>query len=225
MGIGIVGYAAATGGSALTSDGINTDFAVTGATWQELTFHVTPAAVPDGAQFWEIVFQSDDTNDLDVAEFEIDSVFVYGTDAAFGTNTVAGKTQQGLVPEADVATDSTSFLRGDGLWAGSIPAISAINTQNGAYTLVLSDGGKTIRKATSTASITHTIPANASVAFPIGTLIAWQNDGTVDLSIAITTDTLTGTDAATGTRTLGPSDTAVIQKVAATEWKYAASDL
>jgi hypothetical protein len=105
------------------------------------------------------------------------------------------------------------------------PSVSEINTQNGAYTLVLGDKGKTIHKATSTASITHTIPANASVAFPLGTLVAFKNSGTVDMTIAITSDTLTGTDGVTGSRTLGAYHEALIQKLTATTWSYAASDL
>ena len=105
------------------------------------------------------------------------------------------------------------------------PAVSEINTQNGNYTLVLGDKGKTIHKVSGGAGETITIPANGSVAFPLGTLVGIQNDGGGDLSIAITTDTLTGTDGTTGTRTLGDNHTAVIQKVTATTWKYAASDL
>jgi len=102
---------------------------------------------------------------------------------------------------------------------------SIVNTQSGNYTLVLTDAGKTIHKAAGGAGETHTIPANASVAYDIGTLIAWQNDGGGDLTIAITSDTLTGTDGATGSRTLGDNHAAVIQKMTATTWKYAASDL
>ncbi|MBW8034092.1 MAG: hypothetical protein FVQ79_00040 [Planctomycetes bacterium] len=117
------------------------------------------------------------------------------------------------------------LARINGIDESLLSGVSKINTQNAAYTLVLGDRGKTIRKATSTASITHTIPANSVVAFRVGAMIGWHNDGTVDMIIAINTDILTGTDAVTGSRTLGPSDTAVIQKVAATEWKYAASDL
>jgi len=121
---------------------------------------------------------------------------------------------------------ATNFLNATGAYSAPPDSgLSAINTQNAAYTLVIGDAGKTIRKATSTASITHTIPSNASVAFPIGTLISWQNDGTVNMSIAITTDTLTDTEGNTGTRVLGPNDTAVIQKVAATSWKYAATPI
>lgn len=102
---------------------------------------------------------------------------------------------------------------------------SPINTQNGNYTLVMTDAGKTIHKATSTASITHTIPANSSVAYPIGSLIGFKNSGTVNASVAITTDTMTGTDGTTGTQTLGPDHTAVAHKLTATTWSYAASDM
>ena len=67
----------------------------------------------------------------------------------------------------------------------------------------------------------HAPRGEARVGLPRGP----GGDGTVDMTIAITTDTLTGTDAATGSRTLGPSHAAVIQKMTATTWKYAASDL
>ena len=108
-----------------------------------------------------------------------------------------------------------------GHWA--IP--STINIQNGNYELVLGDAGKTIRKASGGDGETYTIPANSSVAFPIGTLISISNEGGGTLSVAITTDTLTGTDGSTGTKTLGDDDVAVIQKMTSTTWKYAASDL
>ena len=105
------------------------------------------------------------------------------------------------------------------------PSYSEIDIHNTNYTLVLANRGETIHKAAGGAGVTITIPVNSSVAFKIGTLIGFQNDGGSDLSIAITTDTLTGTDGATGTRTLGDNHTAVIQKMTATTWKYAASDL
>jgi hypothetical protein len=105
------------------------------------------------------------------------------------------------------------------------PGISALNTQNVNYTLVMGDIGKTIHKASGGAGETITIPANASVAFPIGTMISISNEGGGDLSVAITTDTMTGTDGTTGTKTLGNNHVAVIQKMTATTWKYAASDL
>ena len=105
------------------------------------------------------------------------------------------------------------------------PSLAEINTQNGNYTFILTDKGKTIRKASGGAGETYTIPANSSVGYKIGTLIGIQNDGGGDLTIAITTDTLTGTDGGTASKTLGDNHTAVIQKVTSTAWKYAASDL
>ncbi len=70
-------------------------------------------------------------------------------------------------------------------------------------TMVLGDAGKTIRSTGSTGSQTFTIPANSSVAYPIGTLIGIENDSSVAWSLAITSDTMTWSkDNTTGTRTL-----------------------
>lgn len=103
---------------------------------------------------------------------------------------------------------------------------SVIKGKTASYTLVLSDAGQTIRFTGTTASKVLTIPANGTVAFTAGTLIAIHNDGTVNMTIAITTDTLTwAKDNTTGTRTLAPGASAVIQKVASTSWKIAGSAL
>lgn len=95
------------------------------------------------------------------------------------------------------------------------------NTQNGNYTLVLADAGGLIAKQ-SGAGNTLTIPANGSVAFPIGTIITIDNDSGNAVSIAITTDVLelAGTGA-TGTRTLSDNGSCSIQKIAATKWRIA----
>ncbi len=106
----------------------------------------------------------------------------------------------------------------------SVP--STINTQNGNYTAVIGDAGKTIRKASGGAGETFTIPANASVAYPLGTFLAFDNEGGGDLTIAITTDTLIwADDGTTGSRTLADSGYAVAQKVEATVWKIAGKQL
>ncbi len=106
------------------------------------------------------------------------------------------------------------------------PSLSTINTQNVSYTLVITDKGKTIHKASGGAGETITIPANASVAFPIGTLIAIENDGGGTLTVAITTDTLTWSeDNTTGSRTLADGGACVIQKMTATTWKISGSQV
>jgi len=103
--------------------------------------------------------------------------------------------------------------------------MSDINTQNVNYTLVMGDLGKTIYKASGGVGETLTIPANSSVAFPIGAMVGFDNDGGGDLTIAITTDVLVGTDGVTGSRTLGDNEIALIHKITATRWRYHASDL
>lgn len=94
------------------------------------------------------------------------------------------------------------------------------NSQSANYTLVLDDSGKHILHPSSDANArTFTIPANASVAFPIGTAITFINDSTEDVTIAITSDTLvlagTGT---TGSRTLAQYGMATAIKIEATKW-------
>jgi hypothetical protein len=102
------------------------------------------------------------------------------------------------------------------------------NSQSAAYTLVLSDAEKHIYhpSADTTARI-WTIPANSSVAYPIGTAITFINDTSAGaLSIAITTDTLVLMGAgSTGTRTLAASGIATAVKVTSTRWIISGTNL
>lgn len=98
-----------------------------------------------------------------------------------------------------------------------------VNTQDAAYTLVMADAGKTIYHNEVTAR-TWTIPSNAAVPFPIGTVIILDNTGNAGaagtITLAITTDTLRRGDgtAGTGSRTISASRVACIRKTKATEW-------
>ena len=126
----------------------------------------------------------------------------------------------------DDAPNLPMFSNDDGVNQILDPSVSEVNVQNGNYTLLIGDKGKTISKESGGAGETFTIPANASVAFAIGTFISFNNDGGGDLSIAITTDTLVfADDNTTGTRTLADGGYAVAQKVAATTWKIAGSGI
>jgi hypothetical protein len=85
-------------------------------------------------------------------------------------------------------------------------------------TLVIGDAGKHIYVTTNTQTIT--IPANSSVAYPIGTAISFvAGPSATTVLIAITSDTMylagTGT---TGTRTLAAHGMATAIKVASTVW-------
>lgn len=95
------------------------------------------------------------------------------------------------------------------------------NSQSAAYTLVLLDAGKHIyHPSADTTARTWTIPANGSVAYPIGTAVTFVNDTSAGtLTIAITTDTLVLAGAGTtGSRTLTANWIATAIKVTSTRW-------
>jgi hypothetical protein len=95
------------------------------------------------------------------------------------------------------------------------------NSQSAAYELVLADSGKHIlHPSADTTARTFTIPANGSVAFPIGTAVTFVNQvsGGV-VTIAITTDTMRLAGAGTtGSRTLAANGVATAIKLTSTEW-------
>ena len=89
------------------------------------------------------------------------------------------------------------------------------NSQTTGYTLALSDQGKHISITTGGV----TIPANGSVAFPIGSAITIFNNSGSNQTISITSDTLRQAGTAnTGSRTLAQYGLATVVKVASTTW-------
>ena len=96
------------------------------------------------------------------------------------------------------------------------------NIQSGVnYTTVLGDSGfQILHPSADVTARTYTIPANASVAYPIGTELTFVNqNGAGTLTIAITTDTMRLAGAGTtGSRTLAANGIAVALKITATEW-------
>lgn len=95
------------------------------------------------------------------------------------------------------------------------------NSQSAAYTCVLTDGGKHIlHPSADTTARTFTIPANSSVAYPIGTALTFVNqNGAGIVTIAITTDTMRLAGAGTtGSRTLAANGVATALKITSTEW-------
>jgi hypothetical protein len=97
------------------------------------------------------------------------------------------------------------------------------STTTGAYTIVAGDAGKHLY---STATRTVTIPANGSVAFPVGTVLSFISGAGATTTIAITTDTMylagSGT---TGSRTLAAHGMATAVKVASTTWYISGNGL
>lgn len=113
--------------------------------------------------------------------------------------------------------DANSSISDTGTIAATSPGFRGVpqNAKTANYTLALTDAGKHISITTGGV----VIPANASVAFPIGTTIVVYNDSATSQNITITTDTLrlAGT-ATTGTRALAGYGVATLMKVASTTW-------
>ena len=95
------------------------------------------------------------------------------------------------------------------------------NSQSADYTLVLADSAKHIlHPSADITARTFTIPANASVAYPIGTALTFVNQNAAGvITIAITTDTMRiAGQGTTGNRTLSANGIATAVKLTATEW-------
>lgn len=142
----------------------------------------------------------------------------------FDTNpTITGATL--TTPSATGATlDAASTVSDSGTIATNSVGFRGIpqNAQTGAYVLALTDNGKQI--SITTGGIT--IPANASIAFPIGATVVLFNNSGSGQAIAITTDTLrqAGTTN-TGSRTLGNYGLCTVVKVASTTWVVSGAGL
>lgn len=158
----------------------------------------------------------------------VDSTGVYvGAQSAHGVSLIVGN-------DPKLSIDSSANFN---FFAGQVTTSNASasevgfkgtpqNVQNGDYTLVLSDAGKAIVKSSGGAGETITVPANASVAFPVGTIIRIVNGGGGDLTIAITSDTMFLAGAAlSGSRTLVNTGVAVLEKFNATVWLISGAGL
>lgn len=143
------------------------------------------------------------------------------TEAAEPATPAAGKVV--IYAKADGLLYSKDDAGLETLVSGGSPSVAPIpqNSRSAAYTLVIGDAGKHIfHPAADTSARTFTIPANASVAFPIGTTITFVNEwGAGVVTIAITTDVMQWAGSGTtGSRTLAAGSMATILKITATKW-------
>lgn len=137
-----------------------------------------------------------------------------------------GQTITGIVlfDSSDTATAAT-YLQGTGLDTNSVGfRMVPQNSQSTSYVTVAADSGKHIY--TATGSITLTIAANSSVAYPVGTAITFVNTNASSVTIAINTDTMTlaGTTT-TGSRTLAQNGVATALKITSTSWLISGTGL
>jgi len=102
-----------------------------------------------------------------------------------------------------------------------------INSQSAAYTTVLADSGKIIfHPSTDANARTFTIPANSSVAYPVGTTLSFINMTSQVVTIAITSDTMYLSSAGTtGSRSLAQYGSATAVKMTSTTWLISGSGL
>jgi hypothetical protein len=102
------------------------------------------------------------------------------------------------------------------------------NSQSVNYLLVLADAGKHIlHPSADTTARTFNLPANSSVAYPIGTAVTFVNqNGAGTLTISINTDVMRLAGAGTtGSRTLTANGVATAIKLTATEWIISGTNL
>jgi hypothetical protein len=118
------------------------------------------------------------------------------------------------------ATDATVATAANGVGYMGLPQNS---TTTGSYTIVAADAGEHVYAS---ATRTVTIPANASVAFPVGTTLTFIAGAGATMTIAITTDTMYLAGAGTtGSRTLAAHGIATAVKTTSTTWLISGNGL
>jgi hypothetical protein len=129
----------------------------------------------------------------------------------------------GPVPTS--TTPGTISTAAIGLGYMGIPQ-STDATTTGAYTITAADSGEHVYAS---ATRTVTIPANSSLALPVGTTIVFIAGAGATMTIAINTDTLlmagSGTGGAGTSRTLAPHGIATAVKVTSTLWYISGNGL
>jgi hypothetical protein len=129
--------------------------------------------------------------------------FLNGNNTTSGNNTHSGTETFNAVVTIGAGANNTPAATPSTTAVGYLG--SPLNPQTGAYTLVMADAGKTV---ISSGNLDVTIPLNASVAFPIGTVIdiegiVYTGPGSYsDTTVAPTGGVALEWGGSTGTRTL-----------------------
>lgn len=145
--------------------------------------------------------------------------------------TTAGIVELATGAETNTGTDATRAVTPDGLddWTGSAALTGALdalyaningvpaNTQAGTtYTCVIGDAGKLITMNNAASNIV-TIPANASVAYDVGTELHFSQLGAGATTVAITSDTL-NVESSLTLVLAGQYAVATAKKITSTTW-------
>lgn len=151
-----------------------------------------------------------------------------------GAGTVSGALKgngSGAVSQAacaDLSNGNTGCSEAVGTTAGTLAAGNdsrfagpTQNSKSAGYTFLIGDAGEQIyHPSADTTARAWVIPANASVAYAVGTKIEIVNDCSAGvITLSITSDTLEWFPAGTtGTRSIAACGTATITKLTSTEW-------
>lgn len=200
-----------------------------GQVFQTIQVEVTDSASDDASLLVQLsrnttpVFSVNKYGYVTVGEWRGTSIGV-----AYGGTGQAGYTTGDMLyaPSADVLSKlpvgaSNQVLTvSSGVPAWAYPR-SAVNAQSTAYSFALTDGGGTVyHPGSDTTARVWTIPSNAAVAFPVGTMIALVNGlGAGTITININSDTLVWLgNGSTGSRTFASASGATLHKVESTVW-------
>lgn len=147
-----------------------------------------------------------------------------GTNLYFTNARTVAATLTGYSVGTNTALAATDTVNGAfGKVQAQISAIGApaVTSRSVDYTFVLADANtRSLHPSADTAVRTWTLPANASVAFPVGTRLWFNNQNSAGaVTVAITTDSLRGTDGVAGSKVIAANGRAEAVKLTATEWQ------
>lgn len=165
---------------------------------------VTGAGTDSGTVIFEVPFDAPSTLYYQCQNHSM----MYGTIVISNAGGADGATGPTGPAGADGATGPTGPAGADA------PAVVAINQQSGNYTLVLSDKDKMV-ELTSSSAVTITIPAEASVNFPVGTTLMLVQIGTGQVTVSNSGITLVS---ASGTKTRARYSVASLVKRGSDSW-------
>lgn len=145
-------------------------------------------------------------------------LFSYGSAVLYTAWSFSGNVRFRLNADGSIVSENLANAVGyKGIPQRAITASTSLTLADMSYDIYISG---------TTAAQSVTIPANASVAFPVGTVIKISNDSNQNWTIPITSDTLVWTPTgATGTRTLAPYGEAKLEKKTPTRWWISGSGL